>query len=259
MCAHSTRGSWRLLMLSLSLPRGRHLALFFWAKDSSCLRSSRDLTTSSREHIRWDQRLRGRLVALGVTWLMTPFWNVWLWSDHVYTLPGKKYNFSITFISSQSCPSSEPPVVWKSTISRRVIMDFIIHYCLWMYVPVSSSSRLLSEEVLLSVSPLSLASLFSALSSSSSSRSLSEDKPGSVEALYNSCLKVSGRHSQTKCSILADCTVYRRCMATMNAVSVLTGDRRPCRAGCRGFVEGGTASLSCWLSVLEPVATQRYS
>lgn len=81
-----TTGSWRPSELCLSLSCGGQLGFFFGAKVSSCVRSSMDLTITSNEPIRWDQRLRGRFEDSGMTWLTTPCWE--------YTLYTAQYNYS---------------------------------------------------------------------------------------------------------------------------------------------------------------------
>lgn len=53
-----------VLCLSFSLEE----PFFLWANVSSCLRSNMDLTITSREPMRRDQRLRGRLEGSEVTW-----------------------------------------------------------------------------------------------------------------------------------------------------------------------------------------------
>ena len=64
----SRRTSVGTLCLSLSWDE----AFFLWENVSSCLRSSMDLTITSREPMRRDQRLRGRLQGSEVMWQTTP-------------------------------------------------------------------------------------------------------------------------------------------------------------------------------------------
>lgn len=70
-----------------------------------------------------------------------------------------------------------------------------IHVINYHTVPVSSSSWLLAEEEWVALSSGSLASSFAALSSSSCSRSLSEDRPPRAGALYTSRLGNTAKES----------------------------------------------------------------
>lgn len=110
---HSTVNTYRQFPLSLrSIPTvgsrwpgvlcaSLSWGCFFWPNVSSCLKSNMDLTITSREPMRWDQRLRGRLDESGVTWQTTPCYNMKQtpWTGFLFFIKKLPSNYSHSCVS----------------------------------------------------------------------------------------------------------------------------------------------------------------